>query len=46
LQEIAILTGGKAITEGLDIELKNIQISDLGQAKKITAIRRFFDLGR
>jgi chaperonin GroEL (HSP60 family) len=36
LQEIAILTGGKAITEGLDIELKNIQISDLGQAKKIT----------
>jgi chaperonin GroEL (HSP60 family) len=36
LQEIALLTGGKAITEGLDIELKNIQISDLGQAKKIT----------
>jgi chaperonin GroEL (HSP60 family) len=36
LQEIAILTGGKAINEGLDIELKNVQISDLGQAKKIT----------
>ena len=36
LQEIAILTGGKAVTEGLKIELKNIQISDLGQAKKIT----------
>jgi chaperonin GroEL (HSP60 family) len=36
LQEIAILTGGKAITEGLKIELKNIQIFDLGQAKKIT----------
>ena len=36
LQEIALLTGGKAVTEGLDIELKNIQISDLGQAKKIT----------
>jgi chaperonin GroEL (HSP60 family) len=36
LQEVAILTGGKAITEGLEIELKNIQISDLGQAKKVT----------
>jgi len=28
--------GGKAITEGPDIRLKNIQISDLGQAAKIT----------
>jgi chaperonin GroEL len=36
LQDIALLTGGKAITEGLDIQLRNIQISDLGQAKKIT----------
>jgi chaperonin GroEL len=36
LREIALLTGGKAITEGLEIELKNIQISDLGQASKIT----------
>jgi chaperonin GroEL len=36
LQGIAILTGGKAITEGLDIHLKNIQLSDLGQAAKIT----------
>src|ERR1700694_1182555 len=36
LQDIALLTGGKAITEGLDIQLENIQISDLGQAKKIT----------
>jgi len=35
LQEIALLTGGKAITEGLDTQLKNIQISDLGQAKKV-----------
>jgi chaperonin GroEL len=35
LQEIALLTGGKAIMEGLDIQLKNIQISDLGQAKKV-----------
>jgi chaperonin GroEL len=36
LQAIALLTDGKAITEGMDIELKGIQISDLGQAKKIT----------
>jgi chaperonin GroEL (HSP60 family) len=36
LRDIALLTGGKAITEGLDIQSKNIQISDLGQAKKIT----------
>jgi chaperonin GroEL (HSP60 family) len=36
LQDIARLTGGKAITEGLDIELRNIQLSDLGQAKRIT----------
>lgn len=35
LQAIALHTGGKAITEGLDLQLKNIQISDLGQAKKI-----------
>jgi chaperonin GroEL (HSP60 family) len=36
LQGIALLTGGKAITENLGIQLKNLQISDLGQAKKIT----------
>jgi len=36
LQDIARLTGGKAITEGLDIELRNIELSDLGQAKRIT----------
>jgi chaperonin GroEL len=36
LQDVARLTGGKAITEGLDLRLKNIQISDLGQARKIT----------
>ena len=35
LQDIARLTGGKAITEGFDTQLKNIQISDLGQAKKV-----------
>lgn len=36
LQDIAQLTGGKPIMEGLDTQLQNIQISDLGQAKKVT----------
>jgi chaperonin GroEL len=36
LQDIAILTGGKAITEDLGIKLENVQIQDLGRAKKIT----------
>jgi chaperonin GroEL len=36
LQDIAILTGGKAITEDLGIKLENVQMQDLGQAKKIT----------
>ncbi len=36
LQDVARLTGGKAIIEDFDIPLGNIQISDLGQAKKIT----------
>jgi chaperonin GroEL (HSP60 family) len=36
LQGIACLTGGKAIIQGADIDLKQIQISDLGQATKIT----------
>src|SRR2546425_4789644 len=35
LQDIAILTGGKAITEDLGIKLENIQLQDLGRAKKI-----------
>jgi chaperonin GroEL (HSP60 family) len=35
LQDIALLTGGKAITAALGIQLENIQISDLGQARKI-----------
>ena len=36
LQDIATLTGGKAITEDLGIKLENVQLSDLGQAKKVT----------
>jgi len=35
LEDIAILTGGKAIFEDLGIELSSIQISDLGRAKKV-----------
>src|SRR5512132_4211250 len=36
LQDIAILTGGKAITEDLGIKLENVQLAELGQAKKAT----------
>ena len=36
LQDIATLTGGKAITEDLGIKLENVHMDDLGQAKKIT----------
>jgi len=35
LEDIGILTGGRAIFEDLGIELKNLQISDLGRAKKV-----------
>jgi chaperonin GroEL len=36
LQDIATLTGGKAITEDLGIKLEHVTMEDLGQAKKIT----------
>jgi chaperonin GroEL len=36
LEDIAILTGGRAITEDLGIKLENIKIDDLGRAKKVT----------
>jgi chaperonin GroEL len=36
LEDIAILTGGKVISEDLGIKLENIKINDLGQAKRIT----------
>ncbi len=35
LEDIATLTGGKAITEDLGIKLENIKLEDLGRAKKI-----------
>src|SRR5881296_914027 len=37
LEDIAVLTGGRCITEDLGIKLENVKIEDLGQAKKITA---------
>ena len=36
LEDIATLTGGKAITEDLGLKLENIGIEDLGKAKKVT----------
>ena len=36
LEDIAILTGGKAITEDLGIKLENVKPEDLGRAKKVT----------
>jgi chaperonin GroEL len=35
LEDIAILTGGKAITEDLGIKLENVRLEDLGRAKKV-----------
>ena len=36
LEDIAILTGGKALTEDLGVKLENIKLEDLGKAKKVT----------
>src|SRR5882672_2870746 len=36
LQDIAILTGGKVISEDLGIKLENVKIEDLGRARKVT----------
>ncbi len=35
LEDIATLTGGKAITEDLGIQLENLKLADLGKAKKV-----------
>jgi chaperonin GroEL len=35
LEDIAVLTGGKAITEDLGIKLENIKLTDLGRSKKV-----------
>ena len=36
LEDLAILTNGKAITEDLGLKLENIRVEDLGTAKKVT----------
>ena len=36
LEDIAILTGGKCITEDLGFKLENLTVADLGRAKRIT----------
>ncbi|MFI5126675.1 MAG: chaperonin GroEL, partial [Candidatus Acidiferrales bacterium] len=36
LEDIATLTGGRAITEDLGIKIENVKVEDLGRAKKIT----------
>lgn len=37
LEDIAILTGGKVISDELGLKLENVEISDLGQARKVIA---------
>ncbi len=36
LEDIAVLTGGKVISEDLGIKLENVKVEDLGRAKKVT----------
>src|SRR4030081_3862467 len=36
LEDIAVLTGGRCITEDLGIKLENITLDDLGKAKRVT----------
>jgi chaperonin GroEL len=36
LQDIAVLTGGRAITEDLGVRLEHVELSDLGQARRVT----------
>src|SRR5438034_411442 len=36
LEDIAVLTGGQAIAEGLGLKLENVKLTDLGRAKRVT----------
>ncbi len=36
LEDLAVLTGGKAVTEDLGVKLESMKVEDLGQAKKVT----------
>lgn len=37
LQDIAILTGGKVVSDEVDLKLENVELSDLGRARKVIA---------
>jgi chaperonin GroEL len=39
LQDIAVLTGGKVITEDLGLKLENVELADLGHARKVTSTK-------
>ena len=39
LQDIAILTGGKVISEDVGLKLENTELSDLGRARKVAATK-------
>ncbi len=36
LEDLAVLTGGKAVTEDLGVKLESVKLEDLGQARKVT----------
>jgi chaperonin GroEL len=36
LEDLAVLTGGKAVTEDLGVKLESMKLEDLGQARKVT----------
>ena len=42
LEDIAVLTGGKMISEDLGVKLENITLTDLGRAKKVCDYQRSF----
>ena len=39
MEDIAVLTGGKCLTEDLGIKLENVKVDDLGRAKRITVTK-------
>lgn len=41
LQDIAILTGGRVISEDVGLKLENVELSDLGQARRVVATKEY-----
>jgi len=39
LEDIAVLTGGKVISEDVGLKLENVELSDLGEARKVVATK-------